>query len=51
MHDMMAAVSIHSLSYLMLDQEEAGRIRSTAERCLATTAGRLSELHQRRSAP
>lgn len=46
-HDMMAAVSIHSLSYWMLDQEEAARIRHVAEGCLSTTASQLSELHER----
>lgn len=46
MEDMFAALSIHTLSYLMLDQSDAERIRSAAEESLARTSGRLTVLHE-----
>lgn len=47
MEDMMAALSIHTLSYLMLEQSDAGQIRAAAEQSLARTASQLSVLHER----
>jgi len=49
MEDMMAALSIHTLSYLMLEQSDAAQIRGAAEQSLARTASQLSELHERES--
>jgi len=49
MEDMMAALSIHTLSYLMLEKSDAESIRSAAEQSLARTASQLSALHERES--
>jgi hypothetical protein len=44
-NDMMAALSIHTFTYLMMDQEAAQGIRTQAEERLASTAQQLSKLH------
>ncbi|MFC9327110.1 hypothetical protein [Kitasatospora sp. NPDC057015] len=46
--DMMAALHIHTMSYLLRDQERAQGIRAQAEQTMAETASKLSELHESR---
>ena len=43
--DMMAALAIHTFSYLLLDQQSAQGIRNAAEARLVHTAQNLSKLH------
>jgi hypothetical protein len=47
-HDMMAALTIHTVSYLMMDQEAAQKIRSLAEHQMVHTAQNLSRYHETR---
>jgi len=42
----MASLTIHSLSYMLLDKAVAQRVRDAAEGALANTARQLSTLHQ-----
>jgi len=43
--DMMASLTMHTMSYLLLDQAAGQRIRALAERQLVDTAQKLSSLH------
>ncbi|HKB03390.1 MAG TPA: hypothetical protein VKD90_14300 [Gemmataceae bacterium] len=43
--DMMAALTMHSLSYMLLDKAAAENVRSVTETTLAETARSLSRLH------
>jgi hypothetical protein len=43
---MLAAMLIHSASYMMLDKSAAQQIRSVAEQNLSRTAMSLSKLHE-----
>jgi hypothetical protein len=47
-HDMMASLSIHTLTYLMMDQDAAQEIRNLAERRMVQTAQNLSRYHDAR---
>jgi hypothetical protein len=44
--DIMAALHIHTISYLMLDQQAAQRIRNATEETLVHTIRNLSKLHE-----
>jgi hypothetical protein len=43
--DMMASLTIHTMSYLLLDQKVAQQYRNTAEQQLAYSAQNMSKLH------
>ncbi len=43
--DIMAGLTIHTMSYMMRDQEQAGRIRGAAEASIVATVSNLSALH------
>lgn len=43
--DIMASLTIHTLSYLMRDQKVAQGIRTQVEERIASTAKQLSQLH------
>lgn len=44
--DMMASLTIHTMSYMMLDKAAAQELRNMAERALVNTAQNLSKLHE-----
>src|SRR5215510_11615814 len=44
--DILATLHVHTLSYLMMDQEAASQIRTVAERQLVHVADNLSTYHQ-----
>ena len=44
--DMMSALAIHTMSYMLLDQAQAQQIRDVAQARLVETAGQLSALHE-----
>ncbi len=45
-NDMMAALTIHTMSYMLLDRGAAQQVRTVAERQLVSTAQNLSKLHE-----
>lgn len=45
MNDIMAALSIHTLSYLLMDQQAAQSIRNQAEERVVSTVQQLTKLH------
>jgi hypothetical protein len=45
MDDLMAAIGMHTFSYLLLDQEAGQKVRELAVRQLTGTVSRLDELH------
>jgi hypothetical protein len=46
--DMMASLTMHTMSYLLMDQDEGAQaMRNMAQERLVKTANRLTELHNR----
>jgi hypothetical protein len=41
----MASLTIHTLTYMLLDKAAAQNVRDVAERTMATTAQQLTKLH------
>jgi hypothetical protein len=48
--DMMAALTVHTMSYLLLDQQAGQQIRAVAEAQLVKTTQNLSKLHDEAAA-
>ncbi len=45
LEDVMASLTVHTVSYLLLDQQAAQQIRNVAEQQLVKTTQNLSRLH------
>jgi hypothetical protein len=43
--DLMASLTVHTMSYLMIDQGRAAELRSMASKSMVETAEKLSKMH------